>query len=115
MRCIIDAKIDTGSFATVISSTTFEKLQLSSFTEDWVELANGELAKSRVSMCRLHLSEDEEMLDLPVYVMNSDNEQALIGMDVLSLGDFSATHRVTDDGERWLRFSFQLIENDWLI
>lgn len=49
---------------------------------DWVELANGEAAHSDVCMCRVHLSEDEERLDLPVYVMNSDNEQALLGMDV---------------------------------
>ena len=48
-------------------------------------------------MCRVHLSEDQEMLDLPIYVMNSDNEQALLGMDVLSLGDFSSTHVESDD------------------
>jgi len=66
MKCIVDAKIDTGSFTTVISSATLEKLQLFSFMEDWVELANGEPTKSKVCMCRIHLSEDEEMLDLPV-------------------------------------------------
>ena len=112
---MVDAKVDTGSFTTVISSTTLEKLQLSSFIEDWVELANGDPVKSQVSMCRIHLSENEEMLDLPVYVMDSDNEQALIGMDVLCLGDFSATHQETDDGRQWLRFRFRLIESDWLV
>ncbi len=87
-RCIVDAKVDTGSFATVISSATKRKLGLEAFTNDWVELANGEPAESEVCMCRVHLSEDDEKLDLPIYVMNSDNEQALIGMDILSLGDF---------------------------
>ena len=115
MRCIVDAKIDTGSFATVISSTTLVKLGLTPFTEDWVELANGEPALSQVCMCRVHLSENEEMLDLPVYVMNSDNEQALLGMDVLSLGDFSSTHYDGEDGCHWLKFEFNLIEEDWLV
>ena len=55
-RCIVDAKVDTGSFATVISSTTMEKMGLMPFTEDWVELANGEAAQSDVCMCRVHLS-----------------------------------------------------------
>ena len=82
MKFIVDAKVDTGSFATVISSATMRKLGLESFMTDWVELANGEAAHSDVCMCRVHLSEDEERLDLPVYVMNSDNEQALLGMDV---------------------------------
>lgn len=69
MKCIVDAKIDTGSFATVISSTTMHRLGIEPFTEDWVELANGEPALSRVCMCRVHLSEDDEMLDLPIYVI----------------------------------------------
>lgn len=36
--------------------------------------------------------------------MDSDNEQALLGMDVLSMGDFSTTHFNADDGQQWLRF-----------
>lgn len=92
-----------------------EKMGLMPFTEDWVELANGEAAQSDVCMCRVHLSENEEMLDLPIYVMNSDNEQALIGMDILSLGDFSATHTEDEHGMRWLRFEYHLIEDEWLV
>lgn len=110
MRCIVDAKVDTGSFATVISSATLEKLQLSPFTEDWVALANGDPARSVVCMCRAHLSE-EETLDLPVYVMDSDNEQALLGMDILSLGNFNASHYQSDDGQMWLRFSFSFLDD----
>ncbi|MBQ7609737.1 MAG: retroviral-like aspartic protease family protein [Bacteroidales bacterium] len=110
MKCIIDAKVDTGSFATVISSATLTKLQLVPFIEDWVELANGEPARSQVCMCRVHLSEDKEMLDVPVYVMNSDNEQALLGMDILSLGDFSAVHYNLQDGQSMLRFHFRLLD-----
>ena len=115
MKCIIDAKVDTGSFATVISSATLSKLRLVPFTEDWVELANGEPAKSEVCMCRVHLSEDEEMLDVPLYVMNSDNEQALLGMDILSLGDFSAEHYNSNEGLSMLRFNFTLLEEDLLV
>ena len=115
IECIVDAKIDTGSFATVISSATSRKLGLLPFTDDWVELANGEAAKSEVCMCRVHLSDDDEMLDLPLYVMNSDNEQALLGMDILSLGDFSATHHITSDNRRYLRFKFQLKDTEWLV
>ena len=114
-KCIVDAKVDTGSFATVISSATKRKLQLEPFTNDWVELANGEAAQSEVCMCRVHLSEDEEQLDLPIYVMNSDNEQALLGMDILSLGDFHASHFSDSKGQQWLRFQFSLLEDDWLI
>ena len=65
-------------------------------------------------MCRVHLSEDDEMLDLPIYVMNSDNEQAVLGMDVLSLGDFSSTH-VSDSKGLWQRFQFNLVDEDWLV
>ena len=115
MKCIIDAKVDTGSFATVISSATLSKLRLVPFTEDWVELANGEPAKSEVCMCRVHLSEDEEMLDVPLYVMNSDNEQALLGMDILALGDFSAEHYNSNEGLSMLRFNFTLLEEDLLV
>ena len=114
-KCIVDAKVDTGSFATVISSTTLAKLQLKPFIDDWVELANGDAAKSQVCMCRIYLSEDEEKLDLPIYVMDSDNEQALLGMDILSQGDFSAEHEETPDGQQWLRFRFELTDGDWLI
>ena len=113
-KCIVDAKVDTGSFATVIATATLRKLGLKPFTEDWVELANGEPALSEVCMCRVHLSEDQEMLDLPIYVMNSDNEQALMGMDILSLGDFSAVHVSGADGQQWIRFKFYLKEQDWL-
>ena len=113
-RCIVDAKIDTGSFATVISTATLKKLKLVPFINDWVELANAEAAQSQVCMCRVHLSEDNETLDLPIYVMNSDNEQALLGMDILSMGDFSAIHHETPDGQHWIRFRFQLTDNDWM-
>ena len=109
-RCIVDAKIDTGSFATVISSRTFSKLGLEAFSEDWVSLANGEAAKSMVSMCRVYLSPDDEEIDLPIYVMDSDNEQALLGMDILSLGDFSAMHQEGKDGREWIRFKFKITE-----
>lgn len=109
-KCIVDAKVDTGSFATVISSATLSKLSLVPFTEDWVELANGEPEKSSVCMCRVHLSENEEMLDVPLYVLNSENEQALLGMDILSLGDFSAEHYEDEDGDAMLRFTFSLLE-----
>ena len=114
-KCIVDAKVDTGSFATVISSATLDRLQLKPFSDDWVELANGETAQTQVCMCRVHLSEDEERLDLPIYVVNSDSEQALSGMDILSLGDFSAVHEETPDGQRWLRFCFNLTDADWLV
>ena len=66
-------------------------------------------------MCRIHLSEDEEMLDMPLYVMNSDNEQALLGMDILSLGNFSAEHITDNGGKQWLRFQFSLINQEWLV
>ena len=36
IRMLIDAKVDTGSFATVISSATMLKLGLEPFVEDWV-------------------------------------------------------------------------------
>ena len=114
-KCIVDAKVDTGSFATVISSTTLKKLGLIPFTEDWVELANGDPVLSQVCMCRLHLSEDQERIDLPIYVMNSDNEQALLGMDVLSLGDFSSAHYDDPHGHHWQRFQFKLLDEEWLV
>ena len=115
MRCTVDAKVDTGSFATVISSATMSKMGLEPFTEDWVELANGDPALSKVCMCRIHLSEDNETLDVPIYVMDSDNEQALLGMDVLSLGDFSSKHVRDEQGIAWIKFQFVLMGEEWLV
>ena len=109
-RCTIDATVDTGSFATVVSSKTMEKLGLEPFTNDIVALANGDEVESKVCMCRVYLSEDEEELDVPLYVMDSDSEQALLGMDILSMGDFAASHYDDAKGLRWLRFVFQLSE-----
>ena len=109
MRCIVIAKVDTGSFATVISSATLHKLGLHPFVEDWVELANGDPVKSQVCMCRVHLSEDEEVLDVPVYMLESDSEQPLLGMDILSQGDFSAIHYAASDGNPRIRFLFELL------
>ena len=88
-----------------------KKLGLTPFIQDWVELANGEATLSEVCMCRVHLSEDEETLDLPVYVMNSDNEQALFGMDILALGDFSVIHTQDSQGPPWVSFQFNIIED----
>jgi predicted aspartyl protease len=110
-RCTVDAKVDTGSFATVISSRTFKRLKLHAFTEDWVALANGNPAKSQVCMCRVHLSADDETIDIPIYVMDSDNEQALLGMDILSLGDFSFTHHQGKDGQLWIQFKYEMLED----
>ena len=50
------------------------------------------------------------MIDIPIYVMNSDNEQALLGMDVLSLGDFSASHQVDGKGRLWMEFQFNILD-----
>ena len=47
--------------------------------------------------------------------MNSDNEQALLGMDILSLGNFSAEHITDNGGKQWLRFQFSLINQEWLV
>lgn len=52
---------------------------------------------------------------MPLYVMSSDNEQALLGMDILSLGDFSAEHCESNEGLPMLRFNFSLLEEDFLI
>lgn len=106
----VDAKVDTGSFATVISKITADKLGLEPFTQDWVELANGDPTLCDVCMCRVYLSPDREMLDIPIYVVDSENEQALLGMDILSLGNFSATHYDGADGMHWIRFSFKLLD-----
>ena len=48
---------------------------------------------------------------MPLYVMNSDNEQALLGMDILSMGDFSATHYLSEEGNEMLRFSFNFADD----
>lgn len=114
-KCIVDAKIDTGSFATVISMKTMAKLGLEPFSTDLVGLANGDIVKSVVCMCRVHLSEDEEMIDVPLYVMESDVEQVLLGMDILSKGDFSATHYNDLNGKKWIRFRFQVHDELWFM
>ena len=66
-------------------------------------------------MCRVYLSEEDECFDIPIYIMDSDNEQALLGMDILSLGDFSAKHVTIGNDERFIRFQFVVTEDEWLI
>ena len=100
--------MDTGSFATVVSTTTVRKLGLLPFSTDTVALANGDIVESQVCMCRVYLSEDGEMVDVPLYAMDSDSEMALLGMDILSMGNFSATHCEGVDKQEWLRFQFTL-------
>jgi len=91
------------------------RLGLQPFISDWVALANGDPVESKVCMCRVYLSEDEEELDVPVYVMDSDNEVALLGMDILSMGDFSVTHHKDEHDVNWLRFAFQLTDSEMFL
>ena len=42
----------------------------------------------------------------PDHERASDNEQSLLGMDVLSLRDFSFNHLKSKDGQEWVTFMY---------
>ena len=59
-------------------------------------------------MCRLSFS-DEDTIDTPVYVCDTESGVALLGMDILRLCKFSQRHEWDQDGSHNVYFEMELL------
>ena len=109
----IDAKVDTGAAVTVIPKSVVEGLELPSLGNCSFTMVDGTPLKTEALMCRLSFS-DEDTIDTPIYVCDTESGVALLGMDVLRLCNFSQRHEWSDD-EHSVYFQMELISEDAMI
>jgi predicted aspartyl protease len=108
-KCIVDAKVDTGSPYTILPKEVMDGLDLRPFMTEALESVSGELFKTAICMGRIHLDDSGDYVDMPVHICNETLSIPLLGMDILRKGDMTLTH-IEDDGQLWLRFTFDLLE-----
>ena len=112
-KLTIDAKVDTGAAVTVIPKNVVEGLGLPSLGNCCFTMVDGTPLKTEAQMCRLSFS-DEDTIDTPVYVCDSESGVALLGMDVLRLCNFSQWHELSDN-EHSVYFEIELISDDAML
>ena len=106
----IDAKVDTGAAVTVIPKSVVEGLELPSLCNCSFTMVDGTPLKTEALMCRLSFS-DEDTIDTPIYVCDTESGVALLGMDVLRLCNFAQRHEWSDD-EHSVYFEMELISEE---
>jgi predicted aspartyl protease len=106
----IDAKIDTGAAVTVIPKSVVEGLGLASLGSCCFTMVDGTPLKMDAQMCRLSFS-NEDTIDTPIYVCDSEAGVALLGMDVLRLCNFSQWHEWSDN-DHSVYFEMELVSED---
>ena len=92
---------DTGATGTLISSRVVDDLNLVPIRPVTIETANGE-TDSEVYLIELWLGNGFILTGVPVVRGELKDIDVLIGMDVISLGDFAVTNK---DDETWMSFS----------
>ncbi len=112
-RCTIDAKVDTGAAVTFISRKLVEDLGLETIAHTTLILADGSSMKADVQMCRISFS-DEDEIETPIYVNDSDTGIVLLGMDILKLCNFSQTH-IWEKNEHYILFQIELLGEDAML
>lgn len=109
-KLTIDAKIDTGAAVTVIPRTVVKGLGLPSLGNCGFTMVDGTPLMTEAQMCRLSFS-DEDTIDTPIYVCDSESGVALLGMDVLRLCNFAQWHEWSGD-EHSVYFEMELISDE---
>ena len=109
----IDAKVDTGAAVTVIPKSVVEGLELPSLGNCSFTMVDGTPLKTEALMCRLSFS-DEDTIDTPIYVCDTESGVALLGMDVLRLCNFAQRHEWSDD-EHSVYFEMELISEETVL
>lgn len=109
----IDAKVDTGAAVTVIPKSVVKGLELPSLGHCSFTMADGSPLRTEAQMCRLSFSE-EDTIETPVYVCDSDSGVALLGMDVLRLCNFAQWHEWSDE-EHSVYFEMELVSEDTML
>ncbi len=109
----IDAKVDTGAAVTVIPKSVVEGLDLPSLGKCSFTMVDGTPLVTEAQMCRLSFS-DEDTIDTPIYVCDSESGVALLGMDVLRLCNYAQWHEWSDD-EHSVYFQMELISEELML
>ena len=109
----IDAKVDTGAAVTVIPKSVVEGLGLPSLGTCGFTMVYDTPLMTEAQMCRLSFS-DEDTIDTPIYVCDSESGVALLGMDVLRLCNFAQWHEWSDD-DHSVYFEMELISEEMMI
>ena len=111
MRCTVDAKVDTGSPYTILPPDIISAIDLTPFCMEDLEAINGSPFKTAVCMGRIYLDDNNEYIDMAVHIADDEIAIPLLGMDILRKGDTAITH-VEEDGNMWLRFTFNLLPEE---
>ena len=109
-KLTLDAKVDTGAAVTIIPKSVVEGLGLPSLGNCSFTMVDGTPLMTEALMCRLSFS-DEDTIDTPIYVCDSESGVALLGMDVLRLCNFAQWHEWSDD-EHSVYFQMELISEE---
>ena len=109
----IDAKVDTGAAVTIIPKTVVEGLGLPSLGNWNFSMVDGSPLMTEALMCRLSFSE-EDTIDTPIYVCETESGVALLGMDVLRLCNFSQRHEWNCE-EHSVYFEMELISDELML
>lgn len=109
----IDAKIDTGAAVTVIPKSVVEGLGLPSLGNCYFTMVDGTPLTTEAQMCRLSFS-DEDTIDTPIYVCDSEAGVALLGMDVLRLCNYAQWHEWSEK-EHSVYFEMELISEEAML
>ncbi len=109
----IDAKIDTGAAVTIIPKEVVEGLGLPSLGNWDFSMVDGTPLSTEAFMCRLSFS-DEDSIDTPIYVCDTESGVALLGMDILRLCNFSQWHE-WEEKEHSVFFEMELIAEEAML
>ena len=112
-KLTIDAKVETGAAVSVIPKYVVEGLGLPSLGNCSFTMVDGTPLMTEAQMCRLSFS-DEDTIDAPIYVCDSESAVALLGMDVLRLCNFAQWHEWSDD-EHSVYFEMELISEELML
>ena len=112
-KLTIDAKVDTGAAVTIIPRSVLEGFGLPTLGKCGFTMVDGTPLMTEAQMCRLSFS-DEDTIETPIYVCDSESGVALLGMDVLRLCNFAQRHEWSDD-EHSVYFEMELISQDTMM
>lgn len=105
---IVDAKIDTGAVVTTVPKEYVEDFGLEILDTRTLRMANGMSIPAYVCLCDVSLT-DEEVVQLPIHVVDSTAGYALVGMDFLQLCDYAQWHE-KKDGKTVINFKVELYD-----
>lgn len=93
---------DTGADGSVISSRVVQKLGLTPFGSTQINHAGGTSTQGRY-VVNFHLTNDVNIVNIQVSDAPVQGFDMIIGMDIISLGDFAITNV---GGNNWFTFRF---------